>query len=144
MKSAASIINSIKDNKNFDKLSNIEQFATIKESLPKTLASNIEFLYIKNSILFFVFRHPAMKMEFEYKKDSIKMILEILKKNSRIDIDVTDIKAFVTNRVQEEEKIEIKPQLYTEQSSAEFENHIKDEKLHKIFEEIRESINAKR
>jgi precorrin isomerase len=143
MKTVSSIISSIKGNSNFDKLNNLDSFNIIKTNLPKSLSNSIEFMYLKNSTLFFVFNHPAFRHEFEYKKESIKKVIDILKKNNKIELDISDVKSFVTNKIKEE-KIERQQEIYQELSNAEFENRIQDENLAKILEEIRESINAKR
>jgi cell division GTPase FtsZ len=143
MKSVTNIISSLQGSSNFSKLDNLRYFNNIKESIPKKLSENIEFMYIKNRTLFFVFNHPAMKQEFEYKKVAIKKVIDILQSSGKIMLDIDDIKSFVTNRVKEIDSIRTEYR-FDEISKGEFENRIKDENIAKILEEIRESINARR
>ena len=103
--------------------------------LPLKFKKGIKFGYVKNQTLFFVLSHPVYKMEFEYNKADIKSLL----KNFQIG-DVNDIGFFVTNVIEKKQTVEEADSLYKERSYGIFENKIKDEKLFKKFEKIREII----
>lgn len=143
MKPISNIIDNLIDKKEFRKLNVLKDFDTIKKSISKKFVDYLDFMYMKGSTLYFVFKHPAMKQEFEYQKNSIKKVIQILKQNFRIDIEVADVKCFVTNKIDKEELIHIEQQ-YKELSIGEFQNYITDDKLSQILEDIRGYINAKR
>jgi len=82
-----------------------------------------------------VLTHPVYKMEFEYNKS---LINDLLKKSNIANID--DVRFFVTNKIEKKQKPYIKKDNYTERSYGIFANNIKDENLHKKFEEIRDII----
>ncbi|XOB61092.1 hypothetical protein ACMC56_10800 [Campylobacterota bacterium DY0563] len=74
-------------------------------------------------------------MEFEYNKS---LINDLLKKSNIANIE--DVRFFVTNKIEKKQKPIIQENNYKERSFGIFANNIKDEKLHKKFEEIREII----
>ncbi|WP_258239453.1 DUF721 domain-containing protein [Arcobacter sp. LA11] len=125
----------LKNNPEFRKINTQETIQKFIELLPLKLKKGIKFAYIKRQILYFVLTHPVYKMEFEYNKSLINALL----KKSNI-ANVEEVKFFVTNKIEKrEEKIE-KIDTFDERSYGIFQNSIKDEKLHKITEEIRNII----
>jgi hypothetical protein len=74
-------------------------------------------------------------MEFEYNKALIKSLLKTYKQ-----IDVQDIKFFVTNVIEKKEIINNKPDLYKERSHGIFDNKIQNPNLSKKLEAIRDII----
>jgi hypothetical protein len=90
-----------------------------------------------------VLNHPSAKMEFNYKRNLIKEILNKIEKfhpNCKC-INLKEVKAFVSNKkeLQEEKKIETRI-FYEERSNGTFKNNTKNERLHTLFEEIRKEI----
>ncbi len=110
--------------------------------LPPHLAKAVMFTYIKNRTLFFVLNHPGLKMEFNYKLNLIKSLLNKIK---TIDvkckiIEVDEIKSFVSNKIPTKE---IKKQnlTYKERATGEFKNSSTTKELNELFEKIRKTIN---
>lgn len=129
------IVKHLKNNPQFSKINSslaIEKFVKL---LPLKLSKGVKFGYVRNNILFFVLTHPVFKMEFEYNKALIKSIL----KNYQ-DIQCDDIKFFVTNVIEKKENIQVKIDTFSERSYGIFENKVKNPKLNKKFEEIRNLI----
>ena len=114
--------------------------------LPKSFTSMIRFVYTKNETLFFVLNHPCAKMEFNYKRNLIKSLLNQIKTHCPecASFDVKDIQCFLTNRT-ETEAIEIPDSsvTYNEQAQGNFENHCDEENLRALFEEIRAHLHSK-
>jgi hypothetical protein len=110
--------------------------------LPPHLANAVMFTYIKNRTLFFVLNHPGLKMEFNYKHNLIKSLLNKIKD---IDlkcqiIEVDEIKSFVSNKIKPP-VINQKPLLtYKERSSGKFDNLASSDELKELFEKIKETI----
>ncbi|HEY9203566.1 MAG TPA: hypothetical protein VIM82_04480 [Sulfurimonas sp.] len=104
----------------------------------------INFAYIKNRTLFFVFNHPVGKQEFDNSIQSIKSALKFHMPLECKECDeplFEDIKAFVTHTPKKsiEEHKEIK-HAYKERSSGNFEINIDDEKLNSLVRSIQEII----
>ena len=137
MKKINEILSHLKNNPEFSKINTSFLIKKFIEILPLKLKKGVKFAYIKNQTLFFVLTHPVYKMEFEYNKADIKSLL----KNFKID-DVEDIGFFVTNVIEKKQTSEESNPLYIERSYGIFENKVKDEKLFKKFEKIREIIKT--
>lgn len=135
MKNMLEIIKHLKSNPQFSKINSSQAIDKFVSILPNKLSKGVKFGYIKNNILFFVLTHPVFKMEFEYNKALIKSLLKTYKQ-----IEVEDMKFFVTNVIEKKEKDEKIVQYYEERSYGIFENKVKNSKLNKKFEEIREII----
>ncbi len=145
MKDSNTIISHLKRQPYLKTLEQQECFDILIELLPNSITNSIKFIYKKNNILFFVLKHPSAKMEFNYKRNLIK---EILKRIETFHpkckcINLKDIRAFVSNKkdiiLEKSPKTTI---FYKERSSAEFKNIATDDKLHDIFEKIREEIRC--
>lgn len=143
MKDSKTIISHLKKTPSLKTLEQEECFDILIKLLPNSISNFIKFLYIKNSILFFVLKHPSAKMEFNYKRNLIKEILnkiESFHPNCKC-INLTDIRAFVSNK---KELVLDTPKsavfIYKERSFGEFKNETKDKKLHEVFEKIRKEI----
>jgi hypothetical protein len=136
MKKIGSILNNLKSKSEFRKLNTNDKILKLISLLPISINKGIKFAYIKNSILFFVLTHPVYKAEFQYKVSIIKSLL------SKVGLDeVNKIEFFVSNRIDRtKNKKEIIYEKYKERSHAIFANNVKDKKLYKLFEEIRETI----
>jgi len=148
MKNAGQIINSIQSRPQFSKLSHYKCMKIVQSMFTPPIQKMINFYYIKNRTLFFVFNHPVGKQEFDNSIQSIKSALKFHKplectENGENLFD--DIKAFVTHtpkKAQEEPQEQI--QSYTERSDGNFEINIKDEKLNLLIRSIQEIIKSRR
>jgi len=145
MKSAHDIIHSIQNRPQFSKLSRFKCIDKIRLSFSLPLQKMIKFAYIKNSTLFFVLNHPGAKQEFDNNIQSIKSALKFVQPKECEELNITDIKAFVTHTpTQKKSSAAVaKPQNYPERAAGTFEIHTKDEKLQRLLESIREIIKAK-
>ena len=110
--------------------------------LPPHLQNAVMFTYIKNNTLFFVLNHPGLKMEFNYKHNLIKSLLNKIKDiDSKCQkIQVTEIKSFVSNKITPPKPQEISFK-YNERASGDFINLATSKELQALFENIRKTIN---
>ncbi|WP_294876201.1 MULTISPECIES: hypothetical protein [unclassified Sulfurospirillum] len=109
----------------------------------------IRFVYTKNDTLFFVLNHPCAKMEFNYKRNLIKSLLKEVHVHFPECgcLHVNEVQAFVTNQKSEEEALIVSANseiFYAEQATGAFETLCEDEKLHSLFEAIKETIAKNR
>jgi len=144
MKNASQIINSIQSRPQFSKLIYYKCIKIVQSMFTPPIQKMINFVYIKNKTLFFVFNHPVGKQEFDNNIQSIKSALKFYMPSECKECDENlfdDIKAFVTHtpKSNKEEFIE-PPKTYKERSSGEFSIDIKDEKLNSLAKEIQKII----
>jgi len=144
MKTAKEIISHISNKPQNSQIIKTECINKLISILPKHLANAVMFTYIKNRTLFFVLNHPGLKMEFNYKHNLIKSLLNKIKDidlNCKI-IEVDEIKSFVSNKIPtpKSQKMVL---TYKERSSGEFENLATSQELKEIFEKIKETIKNK-
>ncbi len=113
--------------------------------LPRPMAEAVAFFYIKNGTLFFVLRHPGLKMEFHYKQNLIKTLLNKIKDIERNcdDLAVERIVSFVTNKIPEPPSAPPKPLRYPERAKGRFEIVASDAQIRALFEEIQEVIRKR-
>ncbi|OQX73436.1 MAG: hypothetical protein B6D59_05685 [Campylobacteraceae bacterium 4484_4] len=113
--------------------------------LPSSMAKSVAFFYIKNKTLFFVLNHPGMKMEFNYKHNLIKTLLNKIKDidSSCRDLEILQIKSFVSNKIPEKSEPVTSTLHYTERAEGAFENYATDPELKALFERIKEVIKAR-
>ena len=137
MKKINEILSHLKNNPEFSKINTSFLIKKFIEVLPLKLKKGVKFAYVKNQTLFFVLTHPVYKMEFEYNKADIKSLL----KNFKI-ANVEDIGFFVTNVIEKKVLQKTHEPLYKERSYGIFENKVKDERLFRKFERIREIIKT--
>ncbi|MCH9812413.1 MAG: hypothetical protein K0U47_00525 [Epsilonproteobacteria bacterium] len=116
--------------------------------LPPTLGRAIMFTYIKNRTLFFVLNHPGLKMEFNYKHNLIKSLLNKIKdidlNCQKLEID--KINSFVSNKVTPKPTLYKKTDTlrYKERASGEFDNLASTDELKALFEQIKIEIKKNR
>lgn len=144
MKSSQKIIAHITKKPYFHKIGEKRCFAKLVSLLPPQLQKAVLFTYVKNRTLFFVLNHPALKMEFNYKMTLIKSLLKKIKdidENCQ-NIDVSDIKVFVSNRAPKMTPPPPPPSKfrYRERATGRFYNFATDPKLKTLFSEIKASI----
>ena len=127
----------LKNNPEFRKINTQETIQRFIDLLPLKLRKGIKFAYVKKQILYFVLTHPVYKMEFDYNKS---LINSLLKKAAIANVE--ELKFFVSNKIEKKVKTEQKFEYFKERSYGIFSNSIKDEKLHKKVEEIRNIIKG--
>ncbi len=144
MKNASQIISSIQKKPQFSKLSKYKCIKKIESIFTPALAKMIKFAYFKNDVLFFVLNHPAGKQEFDNNIQSIKSALKYVTPEECKDINITDIKAFVTHTPQvNTQEVSHKLQSYPERSSGNFKNEVHEEKLKTLIQAIQNIIKAR-
>jgi len=147
MKNASQIINSLQYKPQFSKLSYFKCIKIIQSMFTPPVQKMINFSYIKNKTLFFVFNHPVGKQEFDNSIQSIKSALNFHLPDECLECEKSlfdDIKAFVTHTPKKKLSIENKKieYFYKERANGEFEVNIKDKKLNSLVRSIQEIIKA--
>ncbi len=144
MKNASQIINSIQKKPQFSKLNKYKCIQKVQSLFTPALVKMIKFAYIKNDVLFFVLNHPAGKQEFDNNIQSIKSALKYITPDECKDINITDIKAFVSHTpLRKALQSSQKSYPYKERSSGEFPVNIQEEKLRSLVLTIQNIIKAK-
>jgi hypothetical protein len=127
----------------YAKLRRQECFHLIKKALPPSLQRGILFIFVKNRTLFFALKHPAFKMEFDYKLSSIKNLLSTLPplKEACKAHEIKDVKAFVSKFAPEVNTVhrDSIPR-YKERAQGVFDILVNDEMMHHHFKKIQETI----
>lgn len=135
MKNVSQIINLFKSQKPFERLNNKKKFDKFLALLPQNITNGVDFLFVKNGILFFVLKHQIFKVECQYNKATIKNLLTMLP-----EIGAQNVEFLVTNKPPATPAQQRPEPTYEEKSNAIFLNHFEDNKLHEIFESIRLQI----
>ena len=145
MKNSAQILNLLQHKPQFSKLSKYSCISKIQSLFSPALQRMIKFAYFKNDILFFVLNHPGAKQEFDNNIQNIKSALKFVQPDECMDVSVTDIKAFVTNKQIKKSILfanEHINQVYKERATGDIEVNIKDKKLNELVESIQNIIKA--
>jgi hypothetical protein len=142
MKNACDIINSLQNRPQFSKLSRFGCIDKIRLSFSAPLQKMIKFAYIKNNTLFFVLNHPGAKQEFDNNIQNIKSALKYVQPQECKELDIQDIKAFVTHTPSRKQAIAEKkePQTYPERAKGDFQITTEDAKLRQVLESIQTII----
>jgi len=145
MKNASQIINIIQDKPQFSKLNKVSCIKKIQSLLISPVQKMINFAYIKDNTLYFVFNHPAGKQEFDNNIQNIKSALKFAPPIECEGLNIEDIRAFVTHTPKTKQVVlkEDTKQTYPERASGEFIIDIKDEKLNSLVKSIRDIIKEK-
>jgi len=148
MKNASQIINSIQSKPQFSKLSYYKCIDIVQSMFTSPVKKMINFAYIKNKTLFFVFNHPVGKQEFDNNIQSIKSALNFHMPEQCMDCNENlfdDIKAFVTHTPKKTLHVQdIKKEFtYKERASGTLHVDIKNEKLNTLVKSIQDIIKAK-
>lgn len=155
MKKAKSIISHIKKTPLYQQSEDLQVF---KSLLPKKYQNLIAFAYLKfledeSAILMIALYHPTGLSELK-RDSSIKEIKELLKiyvnfnPHSELkkvqDIKLFVLVSFIKRNREAASQLEAKKQefqeSYIERAEGKFKNAFKDEKLHELFELLREKI----
>lgn len=147
MKNASQIINSIQSKPQFSKLSYYKCIDIVQSMFTPPVRRMINFAYIKNKTLFFVFNHPVGKQEFDNSIHSIKSALNFYMPDECIECDnnlFDDIKAFVTHTPKKSQTTEFKSvkHVYSERATGTIHVDIKNEKLNSLVKSIQDIIKA--
>jgi len=144
MKNASDILNLLQNRPQFSKLSNFKCIETIRRTFSPPLQKMIKFAYVKNDTLFFVLNHPGAKQEFDNNIQSIKSALKFVKPKECIDVNFTDIKAFVSHTFTPPrttlERTDKHEMSYKERANGNFTIQTHDPKLNEIFQSIQQII----
>ncbi len=119
-------------------------FQLIKKALPGQLQNGILFIYVKDKTLFFALKHPAYKMEFDYKLSLIKNLLTTLPplKEACSGHEIRQVKSFVSRFAPKRTESSDTIPRYKERSNGKFAVHSENEELKRRFEELKESIRC--
>ena len=148
MKNAGQIINSIQSKPQFSKLSYYKCIDIVQSMFTPPVRKMVNFAYIKNKTLFFVFNHPVGKQEFDNSIQSIKSALNFHMPDECKECDENlfdDIKAFVTHTPKKTLHVENKTiqHVYKERATGNLHVDIKNEKLNSLVKSIQDIIKAK-
>lgn len=121
-------------------------FKLIKSALPANLQRGVLFIFVKEKTLFFALKHPAFKMEFDYKLSLIKNLLTTLPplKEACREHEIDRVKAFVSKFAPAREPNEDCVPRYRERSNGEFAVKCENERLKEEFEALKETIRCSR
>lgn len=137
MKKSNEIVAHVIKSYNLNKVVEIEKIKRVENILEPNIKKFLKFSYLKGDILYFVFIHPSITTEFNYK---IKTLKSILKQYSEFDF-IKDIKAysdhksFVLNNKNKMKKKSV------EISKLTFVNLAKDADIFEAFERLK-SVKA--
>ena len=117
-------------------------FAKILSLLPPKFKDHILYIYQKNSILYFVFNHPAFRAEFNYNKKHINEILKLAKQK------IQECQALTFTQIRAYDKfippkVELTPpssQCYSERAKGDFVIYPKNKELSLLLSKIKEQI----
>jgi len=141
MKNAKDIINLLQNKPQFSKLAKHKCISTIQSLFSPLLQKMIKFAYVKNNTLFFVLTHPGAKQEFDNNIQSIKSALNFYTPDECSEVNITDIKAFVTHTPPTQVVFTLKkPQLYRERAKGNFLIPTDDAKLKALMQSIQEIV----
>ncbi len=121
-------------------------FRLIKKALPATLQRGVLFIYVKNKTLFFALKHPAYKMEFDYKLSIIKNLLTTLPpiQEACSEYEIQHVKTFVSKFAAKPKEAKDTVPYFKERASGDFEIKCKNKALGKEFEALKKTIRCSR
>ncbi|WP_353661154.1 hypothetical protein [Hydrogenimonas sp. SS33] len=146
MKKVDSVLTHLLAHPVYAKLQEQACFRLIRKALPETLRRGVLFMYVKNRILFFAVKHPAFKMEFDYKLATIKNLLTTLPPLQEAcgAHGIRDIRVFVSRFAPKPAPSPETHPRYKERATGAFDLRLKDEALQESFESIKKSIAENR
>lgn len=131
---------------NSQKLKQTRCLNILKSLLPPRLNSAISYIYTKNQNLYIVIDQFGLKMEFNYKRELIKSLLNTIHKELSLCEDLKELEIIIsvsTKRTQNNQEI-IKTLSFEERSTGNFENLAKNNEVRELIEKIRTTIHANR
>ncbi|WP_456382754.1 hypothetical protein [Hydrogenimonas sp.] len=142
MKKVETVLTHLLSRPTYAKLGEQECFRLIRKALPDPLRRGILFMYVKNRTLFFAMKHPAFKMEFDYKHSLIKNLLTSLPplREACEGYRIETIKAFVSRFAPTAETRDDTEPKYRERAHPTFPLKSEKREIVEAFEGIRKSI----
>jgi len=140
MKNSNQLVSHLRSQSTFAHLSTQPCIDAVKELLPARLHKFILFGYIKHNILFFALNHPGAKQEFDNIINSIKAPLKQMPPLQCKEFEIFDVRAFVSHK-KAQTFAKHEELFYEERAEGTFKNEFKDDKLHAMFEAIRDIIH---
>ncbi|WP_456452923.1 hypothetical protein [Hydrogenimonas sp.] len=146
MKKVNAVLDHLLTHPIYAKLRQQECFRLLKEALPPPLRRGILFMYVKNRTLFFALKHPAFKMEFDYKLSLIKNLLTTLPplKEACDGHEIRQVKAFVSKFAPSPAPVKETEPFYRERAHPDFALKVEDPKLVEAFRAIQRTIATNR
>jgi len=146
MKKVNAVLDHLLDHPLYAKLREQECFRLIRRALPAPLQRGVLFMYVKNRTLFFAVKHPAFKMEFDYKLPFIKNLLTTLPplREACGGHEIRQVKAFVSRFSAAPEPPKTTEPRYRERAHPDFAVRADDEAIRDAFEAIRRTVAANR
>ena len=129
---------------NSQKLRQIRCTNTLKALLPPRLAGAISYIYSKNQKLYIVIDQFGLKMEFNYKRELIKSLLNSIHNQTALCEDLKDLEIVISVSVKHHQA-ETGTQAefhYPERASGTFENLAQDPVIRELVEKIRANIQT--
>jgi len=142
MKNINVVLNHLVANPLYSRLKHQKCFDLIQKSLPRPLQKGILFMYVKNDTLFFALKHPAFKMEFDYKLSLIKTLLSSLPplQVACKTYNIKRIKTFVSKFTTQTETQKNTVPRYKECAKGVFEIRAQNDDIKEKFEAIKRQI----
>jgi len=141
MKNSEQLISHFRSQSAFAPLKNLACINAVKELLPARLHKFILFGYVRHNTVFFALNHPGAKQEFDNIINSIKTPLKKMPPLACKNQEIHDVRAFVSHKKPLQFTSAPSEEFhYSERSQGQFQNSVKNEKLHEIIEEIRDII----
>ena len=142
MKNSAQVLSHIVNQPQYKKLFQHQCIDAVKSLMPPHLQNMVSFAYVKQKVLYFVLNHPGAKQEFDIIISSIKTPLRLYPPEKCKEMAFEDIRAYVSHTPPHKKKTQQSTQevTYPERATGNFSNTIKDDKLHQLFEKIRQEI----
>ncbi|NPA30328.1 MAG: hypothetical protein GXO33_09105 [Epsilonproteobacteria bacterium] len=146
MKNAESILDHLLAQPIYSRLRQNRCYRLIKKALPAPLQKGVMFIFVKEKTLFFALRHPAVKMEFDYKLPTIKSLLTSLPpvEEACAELKFERIRTFVSRYAPKPRPARDTIPRYKEHARPDFSLTVKDEALRREFEAIKALIARNR
>lgn len=137
----------------FDIVPGLKRYQMIQNLVKKalenepTLLPHLRYAKIKHNVLFFVFNHPSLKQEFEYKKENVLNALRMAYKErirayKEENVVFSQIRAAVVFGPQQMQETRKTDNKFAERARGEFKNLAKNPVIFGKFEEIRAAIKS--
>ena len=129
---------------NSQKLRQIRCANALKALLPPRLADAISYIYSKNHKLYIVIDQFGLKMEFNYKRDLIKSLLNTIHSQTALCEDLKDqeVVISVSAKRHQSDEADTRRFHYPERASGTFENLSRDPVIRELIEKIRANVQA--
>ena len=146
MKDAESILSHIVSQPVYSRLREQACYRLIRQALPDSLQKGILFVFVKNRTLFFALKHPAFKMEFDYKLPTIKTLLTTIPplREACKQHEIDRIRTFVSRYAPPPAPVSSSVPRYRERARADFLLKTEDPDIRRHFDTLRRLIARNR